>query len=163
MSLAASYTAATSEVERWRSGGLRSDAVAAEIEELSDQVGRKREEGEGERRRAREREGLRDRETGRQRESARERDTERERYRKREKESEKQRLVYCATALITNRGHTNPLTFGPQAEQWQELCAEQAKEFAIELAGREEDDKRQQRVVEELRNEVQVRDSKKVV
>ena len=105
----------------------------------------------------------RDRETGRQRESARERDTERERYRKREKESEKQRLVYCATALITNRGHTNPLTFGPQAEQWQELCAEQAKEFAIELAGREEDDKRQQRVVEELRNEVQVRDSKKVV
>ena len=43
------------------------------------------------------------------------------------------------------------------------MCAEQAKEFAIELAGREEDDKRQQRVVEELRNEVQVRDSKKVV
>ena len=99
----------------------------------------------------------------RQRDRETERERERERYRKREKESEKQRLVYCATALITNRGHTNPLTFGPQAEQWQELCAEQAKEFAIELAGREEDDKRQQRVVEELRNEVQVRDSNKVV
>ena len=37
------------------------------------------------------------------------------------------------------------------------MCAEQAKEFAVELAGREEDDTRQQRVVEELRNEVQVR------